>query len=386
MFDRFSDHNKRLMGQARVQALQLGHEFIAPEHMFLGLLEVRTSTACHVLAGMVADLDVLRAATLAALQPKAPVEHGQLPFTPRAKKVLETSLEEAARRGDHHIGTEHVLTALAVVGDAIPAKVLAAHGIDAAKLRAALSTLVSPTRDRVRALLISNSTAHGGAYLAHCAAEIRAFLGEKQRVLFVPYALADHAAYAAKARAAFQELGHDIVSAHEVADPAFLLTHCTAAFVGGGNTFRLLKALHTHRLFDALRTRALAGMPYVGSSAGTNVATLSIRTTNDMPIVMPPSLGALGLVPFQINPHYLDPDPTSKHMGETREERIRQFHEEDDVPVLGLREGCMLRVEGNRMELRGSTAARLFRRGQAPVEHTPPCDLSFLLAAAATAS
>lgn len=110
-----------------------------------------------------------------------------------------------------------------------------------------------------------------------------------------------------------------------------------------------------------------------------NVATLSIRTTNDMPIVQPPSFTALQLVPFQINAHYLDPDPDSRHMGETREERIRQFHEEHATPVLGLREGCMLRVEGERMELRGTTAARLFQRGSAPVEFTPPCDLSSLL-------
>ena len=235
-------------------------------------------------------------------------------------------------------------------------------------------------RSSVRALLISNSTMHGGGYLEHCAAEIRDFLGGRQRVLFVPYALADHAGYAAKARAAFATFGHDVVSAHE-GPPLLLLDHCTAVFVGGGNTFRLLAAMYRTNLLPAIQGRALRGMPYVGSSAGTNVATLSIRTTNDMPIVMPPSFDALQLVPFQINPHYLDPDPTSKHMGETREERLRQFHEENDVPVLGLREGCMLRVEGARAELKGTTNARLFRRGEAPVEHVPPCDLSFLLRA-----
>lgn len=237
----------------------------------------------------------------------------------------------------------------------------------------------TPTdRSRVRALLISNSTMHGGGYLEHCGAEIRAFLGARQRVLFVPYALADHAGYAARARAAFAAFGHDLVSAHE-GEPLALLAASSAVFVGGGNTFRLLRALYATGLLDALRARALAGMPYVGSSAGTNVATLSIRTTNDMPIVQPPSFAALGLVPFQINPHYLDPDPASTHMGETREERIRQFHEEDDVPVLGLREGCLLRVEGAIATLRGTTRARLFERGRPPVEHQPPCDLSFLL-------
>lgn len=231
----------------------------------------------------------------------------------------------------------------------------------------------------VRALLVSNSTMHGGGYLAHCAAEIRDFLGPRRRVLFVPWALHDHAAYAAKARAAFDALGHELVSAHEGPSPLELLGGCDAVFVGGGNTFRLLKALYDTRLLPAIRQRALAGMPYVGSSAGTNVAALSIRTTNDMPIVQPPSFDALALVPFQINPHYLDPDPQSTHMGETREERLRQFHEEHATPVLGLREGCLLRVEGERVELRGTTRARLFRRGREPQEFAPPCDLSFLL-------
>jgi dipeptidase E len=121
-------------------------------------------------------------------------------------------------------------------------------------------------------------------------------------------------------------------------------------------------------------------MPYIGSSAGTNVATPTIRTTNDMPIVAPPTLAAMALVPFQINPHYLDPDPASKHMGETREERLRQFHEVADTPVLGLREGGWLTVDGDTMLLRGSTAARLFVRGEAAREIPPATDLSFLLA------
>jgi dipeptidase E len=151
--------------------------------------------------------------------------------------------------------------------------------------------------------------------------------------------------------------------------------------IGGGNTFRLLTALIHYGLLQAIQQRALAGMPYIGSSAGTNVATLSIRTTNDMPIVQPPTFTAMQLVPFQINPHFLDADPGSKHMGETREDRIRQFHEEHSTPVLGLREGCMLRIEGDKMELRGSTNARLLQRGKPPEEFAPPCDLSFLVRA-----
>lgn len=238
-----------------------------------------------------------------------------------------------------------------------------------------------PPHDRsaVRLLLVSNSTMHGGGYLAHCADELAAFLGEPKRVFFVPFALDDHDAYATKARSAFDALGHALRSAHTFDDPVAALEEHDAVFIGGGNTFRLLAQLEQTGLLDAIRARALAGMPYIGSSAGTNVATLSIRTTNDMPIVQPRSFDALQLVPFQINPHFLDADPSSQHMGETREERILQFHEEHDTPVLGLREGCMLRVEGAEMTLRGTTSARLMRRGVTAEEFAPPCDLSFLL-------
>ena len=241
----------------------------------------------------------------------------------------------------------------------------------------------TPSLDRsaVRLLLISNSTMHGGGYLEHCAAEIADFLGPAKRVLFVPYALDDHDAYAAKARPSLDAMGHELRSAHTYDDPDQALDDADAVFIGGGNTFRLLAQLERTGLLEAIRQRALAGMPYMGSSAGTNVATKSIRTTNDMPIVQPRSFDALQLVPFQINPHFLDPDPDSEHMGETREERVLQFHEEHDTPVLGLREGCMLRADDARLTLRGTTSARLMRRDAAPEEFEPPCDLSFLLGA-----
>ena len=239
----------------------------------------------------------------------------------------------------------------------------------------------TPDRSRVELLLISNSTMHGGGYLEHCADEISDFLGDRRRVLFVPYALADHDGYERKARPAFEALGYELRSAHTYDDPRNALDEHDAVFIGGGNTFRLLAQLEATGMLDAVRARALAGMPYMGSSAGTNVATLSICTTNDMPIVQPRSFDALQLVPLQINPHFLDPEPGSKHMGETREERILQFHEERDTPVLGLREGCMLRVQGASMQLRGTTAARLMRRDMAAAEYHPPSDLSFLLGA-----
>jgi dipeptidase E len=147
------------------------------------------------------------------------------------------------------------------------------------------------------------------------------------------------------------------------------LTTAEAVFVGGGNTWRLLKALYEMDLLALIRARVLEGsLLYAGASAGSNVAGPTIKTTNDMPIVETPSLQALGLVSFQINPHYLDPDPASKHMGETRETRLREFHEENDTPVVGLREGAILRVEGESIVLKGQAGARLFRRGQEPVE------------------
>ena len=222
-----------------------------------------------------------------------------------------------------------------------------------------------------RLLLISNSTLHGSGYLDHAANEISDFLGEVTRVLFVPFALHDEAKYAAQARARFEMMGYELDSIHSLTDPAQVVRQADAIFIGGGNTFRLLKALYDHDLLDAIRQRVSEGMPYIGSSAGSNVAAPTIRTTNDMPIVQPPSLDALGLVPFQINPHYLDADPNSTHKGETREERIIQFLEDNETPVVGLREGAMLRIENGKTLLKGSTGARIFRRGHEPVETLP---------------
>ena len=391
MFDRFTDRAKKTMSLARQEAMQLGHEYIAPEHMLLGLL-FTDGVGIHVLRNLGVEPDALRVAVLGATPKGASqITMGQLPFTPPAKRVLESALEESRRFHHDYLGTEHLLLGLARTEGTIAAQALATAQLTLETLREKILEFVgdvpgeptqAPDSSKVRALLISNSTMHGGGYLEHCAATIRDFLGAKKNVLFVPYALADHDGYAAKARAAFTALGHQLVSVHtfqQRAMAAMAVSAADAVFIGGGNTFRLLKALYDHSLLEPIRRRCLAGMPYIGSSAGTNVATLSIRTTNDMPIVQPTSFQALQLVPFQINPHYLDPDPNSKHMGETREERLRQFHEEHATPVLGLREGCMLRVEGTRAELLGTTAARLFQRGQEPREFTPPCDLSFLL-------
>ncbi|QQR73511.1 MAG: dipeptidase PepE [Holophagales bacterium] len=230
-----------------------------------------------------------------------------------------------------------------------------------------------------RLLLLSNSTSFGRGLLDHAAEELADFLAPCRRVAFVPFALADRDGYAERIRARLAALDLAVDAVADGAEGHRTLLEAEAVFVGGGNTFRLLSTLQRRGLLPLLAERARAGMPYVGSSAGTNLAGPTIRTTNDMPIVEPTSLDALGLVPFQINPHYLDPDPASTHMGETREQRLREFHEENATPVLALREGAWLRVEGGRARLGGLRGARLFRRGAAPEELLPGAALDRLL-------
>jgi dipeptidase E len=225
---------------------------------------------------------------------------------------------------------------------------------------------------------VSTSTTFGTGYLDHCADAMRETLGPAPRVLFVPWALADRDGYAAKARERFAAMGLALDSIHEAPDPVDAVEDAEALFVGGGNTFRLLKCAEEAGVLGPIRHRVAAGMPYLGTSAGSNLACPTIRTTNDMPIVQPASFEALDLVPFQINPHYLDPDPGSRHMGESRETRIREFLEENALPVVGLREGSMIRVEGVRTTLLGPAGARLFLRGAEPQELAPGADLSAL--------
>jgi dipeptidase E len=226
-----------------------------------------------------------------------------------------------------------------------------------------------------RLLLISTSTVYGTGYLDHAESEIRDHLQGVSRILFVPYALADHAGYAEKARERFGRMGIGLDSIHEI-DPRKAVEQAQAIFIGGGNTFRLLKALYDHRLIEPICARVDAGMPYMGASAGSNVAGPTIRTTNDMPIVEPPTLDALNLFPYQINPHYVDPDPSSTHMGETREERLLQYLEENSTPVIGLREGCYLRIKDGQIWLKGLRPARIFTRGKQPFELEPVAQIS----------
>lgn len=226
----------------------------------------------------------------------------------------------------------------------------------------------------MRLLLISSSVVHGYGYLDHAEPELRRVLEGRRTVAFVPFAQQNHGAYTERVRERLAPMGFEVTQVRTRAD----IEAAEAVFIGGGNTFRLLNALYEGAFLAAIRNRVRSeGAPYVGSSAGTNVATLSIKTTNDMPIVYPPSFDALGLVPFQINPHYLDPDPNSTHKGETREDRIREFHEENETPVVGLREGSMLRVDDDAVTLVGDRPARIFRRGREPFELQPGSPLEF---------
>jgi dipeptidase E len=222
-----------------------------------------------------------------------------------------------------------------------------------------------------RILLISNSTVYGRGYLDHVEQQIKGSLGCATKILFFPFALRDRDSYAAKAKARFAAMGYSLEAAHAVPNAREAIEQTDAIFVGGGNTFRLLKALQDLDLLDPIRRKVNGGAPYIGSSAGSNVAGPTIKTTKDMPIVQPRSFDSLGLVPFQISPHFQDPDPNSKHMGETQEERILQFLEENETPVVGIREGAWLVCEKGVVTLKGDTGARIFRRGEVPVEAKP---------------
>lgn len=254
-----------------------------------------------------------------------------------------------------------------------------AERLSSGATRACATIRAMPTPRHI--LLVSNSTCHGQGYLDHCEAQVKAALGGVSRVLFVPYALFDREAYAEKVSERLARMGFGCEPIHRAPDPRRAVAEAEAVFIGGGNTFRLLAELYRHELLQPIRERVVGGMPYVGSSAGSNVACRSIRTTNDMPIVEPPSFAGLALVPFNLNPHYLDPDPGSTHMGETREERIAQFHEENDPPVVGLREGAMLSIEGERMTLEGDSGARIFLKSQPAREYVRGARLDWLLEA-----
>jgi dipeptidase E len=234
----------------------------------------------------------------------------------------------------------------------------------------------------MRLLLISNSTNPGEPYLDYPKENIREFLGEKPvRGLFIPYAAVtfSYDTYEEKVRERFREIGHDVISIHHFTDPVKAVNEATTIIVGGGNTWKLLKMIRDNGLIEPVRRKVLSGTPYVGWSAGSNVACPTIMTTNDMPVTEPDSFEAFSLIPFQINPHYLDANPAG-HAGETREQRIEEFIEVNtSLFVAGLREGTMLLIEEDSMRLYGPRSLRLFRKGKSPEEFSQNDDLSFLL-------
>lgn len=232
----------------------------------------------------------------------------------------------------------------------------------------------------MRLLLISNSTNAGEPYLNHPKEQIKNFLSGIPEVLFLPYAAVtfSYDEYELKVQQRFSEFGIKVNSIHWYPNPQKAIEETDAIVVGGGNTFQLLKMMYQEGLLEIIRSRVLKGLPYVGWSAGANVACPTICTTNDMPVTEPPSFEALNLVPFQINPHYIDEHPQG-HAGETREQRILEFLEiNPDIYVVGLREGTMIRLENNNRELLGPKSARIFKKGIDPAETNPGNNLDFI--------
>ncbi|KAG1651005.1 Alpha-aspartyl dipeptidase [Nymphon striatum] len=233
-----------------------------------------------------------------------------------------------------------------------------------------------------RILLFSSSRVFGNEPLEYCKDDIFDYFNgcNVEKVLFIPYASFHHDEYASKVKMIFEKIGLQMDSIHEYENPVDAINQAQGIYIGGGNTFLLLKTLYDNNIIEAIRKRVLQeSIPYMGSSAGSNVATISINTTNDMPIVYPPSFSAINLVPFNINPHFIEPDTNSKHMGETRALRIEEYHESSSVPVLGLREGSWLDICGDRITLKGNTGAKLFKRYSDPIEYSCDADLSFLM-------
>ena len=232
----------------------------------------------------------------------------------------------------------------------------------------------------MKLLLISNSTNAGEEYLRYPLPQIENFLQGIREIVFVPYAAVtfSYAAYEKKVQARLAEIGIRVKSVHRAKDPAKMIREAEAICVGGGNTFALTKKMQEQGLMKAILKKIKAGTPYVGWSAGSNVSCPTICTTNDMPIVEPESFRAIGTIPFQINPHYLDANPEG-HAGETREQRILEYIEANPKRwVVGLREGCILRYENEKLELIGQRPMRIFKKGIAPYEVQAGDDLSFL--------
>jgi len=220
-------------------------------------------------------------------------------------------------------------------------------------------------------IIASTSTVHGSGYLAYILPELEALFKGAKKILFIPYARPSgisHDAYTAIAAQGLKTLGKTVEGIHNYSNPAEALENAEAIFTGGGNTFVLVSQLYKNEVMAPLRKILLEGTPYLGTSAGSNICGLTMQTTNDMPIAYPPSFKTLGLIPYNLNPHYLDPIEGSTHKGETRETRIKEYHAYHNVPVLGLREGSWLRVQEDDIYLRGDLTARVFEKEKDPYE------------------
>ncbi len=227
-------------------------------------------------------------------------------------------------------------------------------------------------------IIASTSTLHGGKFLEYLLPLLAKHFSSVSSLLFIPYARPggiSHEAYTEIVREALVSLPLKVNGIHEFDDPVAAISNAEAFYVGGGNTFVLIDQLIRNNLMEILRVKVEAGSPYLGTSAGSNIVGLSVKTTNDMPIVHPSSLKALGLIPYNINPHYLDPDPRSKHKGETRETRIKEFHAYNEASVIGLREGSWIEVNGNSQFLRGPITARVFQNNKQTFEIPSESDL-----------
>lgn len=230
-------------------------------------------------------------------------------------------------------------------------------------------------------IIASTSTLHGGEYLDYLLPELQSFFSNVKELLFIPYARPSgisHDDYTKKVSEAFAKININVKGIHEFENPIEALEKAQGIFTGGGNTFLLVSQLYKNNVIDTLEKVVKNGIPYLGTSAGSNICGLTMSTTNDMPIVYPPSFRTLGFVSFNINPHYLDPIEGSTHMGETRETRINEFHHFNPQPVVGLREGSWLEVKGDSVKLKGTLTARIFKRNQTPFEVDPETELNEL--------
>ena len=230
-------------------------------------------------------------------------------------------------------------------------------------------------------LLASTSTLHGSDYLEYLLPELELHFKNCKTILFIPYARPSgisHEEYTQKTALAFAKINIDIKGIHEFENTALAIQNAEGIFTGGGNTFLLVSQLYHNKIMTTLKETLEKGTPYLGTSAGSNIGGLSMQTTNDMPIVYPPSFQTLGLIPFNLNVHFLDSDSQSTHMGESRETRINEFHHFNTFPVLGLKEGSWLEIKNGEIILKGNLSAKLFRKNSNPIEIAAESELSFI--------